>query len=59
VQIFRDVGFARVESEDRTDQFVKMLTDELHFVETNVHKLLSVSDAFANVVSAHSNNNNK
>jgi len=43
VQVFRDVGFAHVESEDRTQQFVEMLTKELHFVETNVQSLVAVS----------------
>jgi len=42
VQILRDVGFERVESEDRTEQFVQMLTKELKFVETNKHDLVSV-----------------
>jgi len=37
------VGFAHVESEDRTQQFVEMLTKELHFVETNVQSLVAVS----------------
>ena len=36
------MGFAHVESEDRTKQFVEMLTNELHFVETNVQSLVSV-----------------
>lgn len=38
-QIFRDVGFAHVESEDRTEQFVDMLNKELHFVKTNIASL--------------------
>jgi len=42
LQIFRDVGFAHVESEDRTEQFVEMLNTELQFVETNMQKLVEV-----------------
>jgi len=42
VQIFRDVGFAQVEAEDRTKQFVEMLNKELQFVETNKYKLVPV-----------------
>jgi len=38
------VGFARVDSEDRTDQFVEMLTKELKFVETNKDKVIAVSE---------------
>jgi len=42
LQIFRDVGFANVEAEDRTKQFVEMLNKELEFVETNKYKLVPV-----------------
>jgi len=41
-QIFRDVGFEHVEAEDRTEQFVGMLTKELQYVEENKHDLIKV-----------------
>jgi len=53
-QILRDVGFATVESEDRTDQFVRCLTRELNFVEANKQDFVSVSCRIENLIVTNS-----